>query len=77
MICVYNSRHNEPDPAMAAVSGQPMYSPIAVVKEDAIMNSGYRGLDRARNNFLDQEAASSSIHEELGKKHAASNQGQN
>jgi ectoine hydroxylase len=68
LICVYNSRHNEPDPAMAAVSGQPMYSPIAVVDEGAILEAGYKGLDRDLNDFLDQEAASTSIQEELGKK---------
>jgi hypothetical protein len=53
---------------MAAISGQPMYSAIEVVKEEAIVKSGYRGLDRERNDFLGQEAASTTIHEELGKK---------
>ena len=71
LITVYNSRHNEPDPAMAAVSGQPMYSPIAVVEDAAILSGGYKGLDPELNDFLDQEAASASIHEELGKAKAA------
>ena len=71
LITVYNSRHNEPDPAMASVSGQPMYSPIAVVEDAAILSGGYKGLDPELNDFLDQEAASASIHEELGKAKAA------
>ena len=52
---------------MAAVSGQPMYTPIAVVAEESILSRGYRGLDREVNDFLDQDAASASIQEQLGK----------
>jgi hypothetical protein len=53
VITVYNSRHNEPDPEMAAVSGQPMYSDIRPVRDSALAEAGAVPTSAA-NAYLDQ-----------------------
>ena len=67
IITVYNSRHNEPDPEMAAISGQPFYSPINPVPDQQLLAAGVC-VTTAANEYLDQSAADESIQKELGKK---------